>query len=235
MCGRFVQERSNAELAELFDAESLVDDPGGHYNLAPTDPAAVVVQRGDRRGLTAYRWGLVPHWAERFSVGARSINARSETIATSSTFRESFARRRCLVPADGFYEWRREEGRRQPFLIRRRDRLPLALAGLWAGWSDLESGEVRRTFSIVTTRANPLIASLHDRMPVVLDSDAWERWLDPDLSDPAELLGLLGPAPDEGLEVFAVAPLVNRVHNNGPALIEPQPEALDVQVSAALA
>src|SRR5947208_12465887 len=162
MCGRFVQERSNAELAELFEADDLVDDPGGRYNLAPTDPAAVVVQRGERRALTTYRWGLVPHWAKRFADGTRAINARAETLATSPTFRDSFARRRCLVPADAFCEWRREEGRRLPFLVRRRDRLPMAFAGLWAGWRDPESDEVRRTFSIVTTRANSTVSVLHD-------------------------------------------------------------------------
>jgi putative SOS response-associated peptidase YedK len=233
MCGRFVQERSNAELAELFDAEALVDDPGGRYNLAPTDPAAIVVQRGQRRGLTDYRWGLVPHWANGLTGGARAINARAETISSSPTFRDSFARHRCLVPADGFYEWRREGGRRRPFLIRRPDRLPLALAGLWAGWPDPESGEVRRTFSIVTTRANPVVAQLHDRMPVALPPASWARWLDPGLQDPEELQVLLEPSADD-LELFPVASLVNNVRNNGPALIEPLGVPIAEQLSARL-
>ena len=235
MCGRFVQERSNAELAELFQAEDLVDDPGGRYNLAPTDPAAVVVQRGERRGLTVYRWGLVPHWAKGFDGGARAINARAETLADSPTFRDAFARRRCLVPADAFYEWRREDGRRLPFVIRRRDRLPMAFAGLWAGWHDPESGEVRRTFSIVTTRSNAAVAELHDRMPVVLAPGAWVRWLDPGLADVGELVGFLEPSPPEELELFAVAPLVNSVRNNGPDLIQPMSNAAPRQTSAGLA
>src|SRR6266516_1586710 len=144
MCGRFVQERSHTELAGIFGAEPLTDDPGGRFNVAPTDPASVVVEGDDRRALTTYRWGLVPHWATDASGAARMINARSETLASSSAFRDSLVRKRCLVPAGGFYEWRREERRPQPFYIRRPNSEPLAFAGLWSGWHDPDSGEVRR-------------------------------------------------------------------------------------------
>ena len=218
MCGRFTQERPATELAEIFGAEPLVDDPGGHYNVAPTDEALVVVQRDDRRAVTAYRWGLIPHWATEAKVGARMINARAETITASPAFRGAFERKRCLVPVDSFYEWKREGTVRQPYRIVRRDGRPLALAGLWAGWRDPAGDVIRRTFSIVTTTPNAAIADLHDRMPVVIDADAWDRWLDPGPADRGELLGLLVPS-DAELEVYPVERLVNDVRRDGPELI----------------
>ncbi len=136
MCGRFTQERPASELAEIFGAEPLVDDPGAHYNVAPTDEALVVVQREERRAITAYRWGLIPHWAKEARVGSRMFNARAETITASPAFRDAFVRKRCLVPVDSFYEWKREGTVRQPYRIVRSDGRPLALAGLWAGWKD---------------------------------------------------------------------------------------------------
>jgi putative SOS response-associated peptidase YedK len=221
MCGRFAQQRPTAELAVLFDAEPLVDDPGGHFNLAPTDPAAVVVERGDRRAITTYRWGLLPFWATDPRGAARRINARAETVATSPAFADSFRRRRCIVPADGFYEWQRDGSVRRPFYIRRRDGGPLALAGLWSGWRDPATDTVRRTFAIVTTTPNEPIARLHDRMPVVLEPGAWKLWLDPDLADVGELHGLLRPSPGDAIEIVPVRPLVNDVRNDGPELIVP--------------
>jgi putative SOS response-associated peptidase YedK len=221
MCGRFTQQRPTAELAELFAAEPLVDDPGGHFNLAPTDPAAVVVERGDRRALTTYVWGLLPHWEKDPRSAARRINARSETVATSPAFSDSLRKRRCIVPADGFYEWQRDGAARRPFFIRRVDRAPLALAGLWSGWRDPLTDTVRRTFTILTTTPNAPIARLHDRMPVVLEPADWSLWLDPTLTDVGELQGLLRPASDEPFEVLAVRSLVNNVRNNGPELIAP--------------
>jgi putative SOS response-associated peptidase YedK len=221
MCGRFAQQRPTAELAALFEAEPLIDDPGGHFNLAPTDPAAVVVERGDRRALTSYAWGLIPPWETDPRRAARRINARAETVASSSAFRDSFRRRRCLVPADGFYEWQRDGSVRRPFYIHRRDGAPLALAGLWSGWRDPASDTVRRTFTIVTTTPNDAIAGLHDRMPVILAPADWALWLDPALQDVGELHGLLAPSPGEPLEIVAVGQLVNNVRNNGPELIRP--------------
>jgi putative SOS response-associated peptidase YedK len=221
MCGRFTQQRPTSELAEIFDAENLADDPGGHYNVAPTDEAAVVVQRDDRRAVVSYRWGLVPHWSADASGAAGRINARAETVAVTPAFRDSFLRRRCLVPVDSFYEWRREEGVRQPYRIVRSDGSPLILAGLWSGWRDPADGLVRRTFTIVTTRANEQIAELHDRMPVVLGPDAWQRWLDPRSTDPGELHAMLIPAEDTPLDVYPVVRLVSNVRNDGPELIAP--------------
>ena len=223
MCGRFTQQRPTAELAALFDAEPLTDDPGGHFNLAPTDPAAVVVERGGRRAITTYAWGLIQPWATDSRRAAAQINARAETVATSGAYRDSFRRRRCIVPADGFYEWQRDGSARRPHLIRRKDDLPMALAGLWSGWRDPATDLVRRTFTIVTTTPNDRIAALHDRMPVILDPADWALWLDPTLDDVGELQGLLRPAPVDPLEIVAVSTLVNNVRNDGPELILPIP------------
>ena len=225
MCGRFTQQRPSAELAALFDAEPIHDDPGGHFNVAPTDHATVVVERAERRALTSYSWGLIPSWAKDPRIASRLFNARAETVATSAAFRASFRARRCIVPVDGFYEWRRDGSRRQPFLVRRTDGAPLALAGLWSAWHDPATAVVRRTFTILTTTPNELMATLHDRMPVILEPDAWARWLDTRLADVGELQGLLGPAPVGPLEVYPVRPLVNNVRNDGPELVLPDPRS----------
>ncbi|HET9614323.1 MAG TPA: SOS response-associated peptidase, partial [Candidatus Limnocylindrales bacterium] len=134
MCGRFSQQRPASELAEIFSAEPLVDELGPRFNVAPTDEAYVVVQRDERRAVVGYRWGLIPHWAESPRVASRMFNARSETIGRSPAFADALRRKRCLVPVDGFYEWQRLAGRRQPYSIARADNGPLALAGLWSGW-----------------------------------------------------------------------------------------------------
>jgi putative SOS response-associated peptidase YedK len=220
MCGRFTQERPASEFAEIFAAEPLADDPGGRYNVAPTDEALVVVQREERRALTAYRWGLIPHWAKEAKVGSRMFNARAETLTTSPAFRDALARKRCVVPVDSFYEWKREGTIRQPYRVARRDGRPLALAGLWAGWRDPTTDTVRRTFTIVTTTPNLAVSDLHDRMPVLLTDDAWERWLDPAPGDRGELMGLLSPTDAIDLETYAVVRAVNDVRRDGPELLE---------------
>lgn len=221
MCGRFAQQRPSSELAEIFDADDLADDPGQRYNVAPTDEATVVVQREDRRAVTRYRWGLIPHWAPDRKVAARQINARGERISSSPSFRDAFRKRRCIVPVDSFYEWRRAGGVRQPYRIASVDGRPLALAGLWAGWRDPDTEQVVRTFTIVTTTPNDLVSEIHDRMPVVLADDAWRRWLDPDLPDVAELHGLIAPVRDGLLMTHPVSTRVNNVRNDGPDLLEP--------------
>ena len=221
MCGRFTQERPVSDLAEIFGAEPLVDDEGGHYNVAPTDEALVVVQRDERRAITAYRWGLIPHWATEAKIGSRMFNARAETLASSPAFSRAFQRRRCLVPVDSFYEWKREGTIRQPYRVVRADGKPLVLAGLWAGWRDPSTDAVRRTFAIVTTTPNHALSDLHDRMPVIIPDDAWARWLSPLPSDRGELLGLLEPSDDVTLNVYPVGRLVNDVRQDGPELIEP--------------
>jgi putative SOS response-associated peptidase YedK len=229
MCGRFSQQRPASELAEIFAADPLADDPGPRFNVAPTDEALVVVQREDRRAITAYRWGLIPHWAEAAKVGSRMFNARAETLTRSPAFRDAFRRKRCLVPVDGFYEWHREGTRRQPFAIARADGRPLALAGLWSGWRDPAADRVVRTFTIITTGPNDQMAGLHDRMPVVVPEEAWSRWLDPTLDDPAELHGLFEPSDEVELRIWAVSLLVNNVRNDGPELFEPLAVGAEVE------
>lgn len=220
MCGRFTQQRPTSELAEIFEATDLADDPGGHYNVAPTDAAAVVVQRDDARAIVRFRWGLIPHWADSPRIASRTINARAETVGSMPAFRDALRRRRCLVPVDSFYEWRREGTARQPYGIARADARPLVLAGLWAGWRDEAAGSVRRTFTIITTRASRQVGELHDRMPVVLGPETWDRWLDTRHADLGELHGLLVPSVAP-LEIYPVVPLVNNIRNNGPELLAP--------------
>ena len=220
MCGRFTQQTSSAELASIFEAEDLADDPGERFNVAPTDEASVVVQRDDRRAIARYRWGLIPGWSDDPRIASRTFNARAETVATSPVFRDAFRRRRCLVPVDGFYEWLRDGTRRQPMRIHDPADRPLALAGLWTGRQDPESGQWRRTFTIVTTRPNELMASIHNRMPVILPPEAWARWLDPAPAPPDELRAMLEPRDDLALDAYPVVALVNNVRNDGPALLE---------------
>lgn len=224
MCGRFTQQRPTSEFARIFEAEDLADDPGGHFNVAPTDEAAVVVQKEDRRAVVRYRWGLEPGWMRAGRDGRppqRPFNARAETLATSGLFRDAFRKRRCLVPVDGFYEWLRDGKRRTPMRIHEASDGILALAGLWAGRKDDETGEWVRTFTIVTTRPNELMAGIHDRMPVVVPPDAWEQWLDPTPRDPGELHALLEPSDAIPLAAYAVGTLVNNVRNDGPELTLP--------------
>jgi putative SOS response-associated peptidase YedK len=225
MCGRFAQQRPASELAEIFAAEPLADDPGPRFNVAPTDEALVVVQREDRRAVVAYRWGLIPHWAENAKVGSKMFNARAETLTSSPAFREALVRRRCLIPVDGFYEWKREGTVRQPYLIGRADGLPLTLAGLWAGWRDPSTELVVRSFTIVTSAPNDQMSDLHDRMPVVLQEDGWATWLDA-ATDRSELRALLEPTDDVKLDVRPVSRLVNDVRNDGPELIEARADGL---------
>ena len=214
-----MQERPVSDLAEIFQAEALVDEPGGRYNIAPTDEAIVVVERDDRRALKGYRWGLIPHWAPDARIASRTFNARAESIASMPAFRESFRQKRCLVPVDAFYEWKREDGVRQPYRIFRADGRPLALAGLWAGWKNPDTGEVRRTFTIVTSTPDAAVAELHNRMPVIVPDEAWGRWLDPRPTEPGELRALLEPTDEVALEIAPASRLVNDVRNDGPQLL----------------
>jgi putative SOS response-associated peptidase YedK len=223
------QQRPTSELAEIFEAEDRIDLPGGRFNLAPTDDAAVVVQRDDHRALTAYRWGLIPHWSDSPNTGNRMFNARSETLDRNPAFRYAFSKRRCLVPADAYYEWRRAGKVRQPYAIVRPDGSPIALAGLWAGWKDDDTGEVIRSFTVITTSANTMMAPVHDRMPVMIPETRWDDWLDPGRLEGealAELKGLLVPSDEGWLAMYPVSRRVNDVRNDGPDLVEPIPDEL---------
>ena len=215
-----------SELAQIFDAElseseaETLYELGPRYNVAPTQPIPVIVQRDDGRAFEMHRWGIVPSWSTSMaSAGARYINARGETVATSPVFRNSFLHRRCVIPADGFYEWRRDGKRKVPFLIHTPADAPLAFCGLWAPWKNPADGLWLLSAAVVTTTANATVRELHNRMPVILDEEAWRLWLDPDLRDEGLLASLLVPAADELLELRPVSPLVNNANNEGVGLL----------------
>lgn len=217
MCGRYILTVSGEVLARLFGLDE-VPELVPRYNIAPTQRVPVVRAVGGRRRLDSLRWGLVPHWAAEPSVGHRLVNARAETAATKPSFRSAFRSRRCLVPANGFYEWQATPSGKQPWLIRLSGGRPFAMAGLWERWSggdgDLE------TFTILTTSPNEVVAPLHGRMPVILPPEAWERWLDPEYRAPEALQALLGPFPAAEMEAHPVSRLVNDPANDSPACLE---------------
>lgn len=192
------------------------------WNVAPTDVVYAVAAHERRRMLVTFRWGLVPFWAKERKIASRLINARAETVEEKPAFAESFRRRRCLIPADGFYEWQRHtDGSRTPYFVHRVDGAPMAFAGLWASWRDRErDGERLLTCTIVTTEASTGIAMIHERMPVVLEPEVWADWLDQDTT-PAALRHLLIPARPELLALRQVDAQVNNVRNNHSGLLEP--------------
>ncbi len=246
MCGRYVSVSSPALLAERFDVtESRLQDLEPSYNVAPRADVPVIAERPNKSGerrervLDVVRWGLVPFWAKDPKIGDRMINARADRILTSNAFKRPFELRRCIVPADGFYEWEKLEpekakttapapkgrsgARKQPWFIRRRDGEPLAFAGLWETWRDRSEGDDAvplRTCVIITGEPNELVAPIHDRMPVMLPESAWSTWLDVDNHDTAKLHELLVPLPAGDLEKWPVSTLVNKADNNGPELLE---------------
>jgi len=221
MCGRYTLSAKGDELGLLFDLQEVPELPL-RYNIAPTQEAAVVrVERpGEPRRLGLLRWGLIPYWAEDAKIGNRMINARSEGVAEKPAFRWSFRKQRCLIPTDGFYEWTKVVGGKQPYLIRRKDGKPFAFAGLWARWQDAEKGPLD-SFTILTTEANELIRPLHDRMPVILEPKDFDLWLDPAMEDRDRLQPLLVPADPGAMETFPVSRAVNSPANDAPGCIEP--------------
>ncbi|BBL81025.1 SOS response-associated protein YedK [Rubrobacter xylanophilus DSM 9941] len=218
MCGRYTLATPVGRVAEQFGAEGPLPEIPPSYNVAPGRGVAAVVQEGGRRRLEVLRWGLVPPWAEDPRVGDRMINARAETAASKPSFRRAFRERRCLIPADGFYEWRRLDGGKQPYYVRRRDRAPFAFAGLWEVWRG-EEGELR-SCTILTTRANRLLSEIHDRMPVIVPRDLYGLWLEAE-GEREELDAVLRPYPEEELEAYPVSRLVNSPANDDPRCIEP--------------
>lgn len=223
MCGRFVAAADPDGIARLFVVDERKDaDVPPSWNVAPTDPVRAVVEHDHKRLLVAFRWGLVPHWASDERKAATLINARVETVAEKAAFRDAFPRRRCLIPADGFYEWTTDDaGRKQPHLLYRPDGTPLAFAGLWSVWHPPEPDrEPLRTCTIITTAAAGPAAELHDRMPLVLPPTAWDAWLDRDERDVPALEALLAEA-DAALVYHPVSPEVNTPRNNHPGLVTP--------------
>jgi putative SOS response-associated peptidase YedK len=218
MCGRFAAQLPPEFIRRLFRADGELPNIAANWNVAPTDPAMVIRLDPDtrQRSLDVLRWGLVPYFTKDLKKAQRPVNARAETVASSSMFRAALAKRRCIVPADAFYEWKTIADAKQPYAIARIDGAPLAFAGLWEGWRD-PSGEVLRTFTILTTAANDEMAQVHARMPVILEEEDWRAWLGEVDRDP---LALLRPAATGLLRVWPVSRAVNSVRNNGPALLK---------------
>jgi putative SOS response-associated peptidase YedK len=226
-----VQVSSPTILAERFQVETVrVTEKEPDYNVTPrADVPVVAVSRGERT-LDLVRWGLVPSWAKDLSIGDKLINARADTVASKPAYKRAFVKRRCIIPADGFYEWKARpapEGVKkkvkQPYFIRRRDGEPLAFAGLWEIWHDPNIGDDApriRSCVIITTNANDVLEPIHNRMPVVLPESEWDRWLDPEFNDVDALQKLLVPAPSDEFEAWEVTTLVNKPANNGPELLE---------------
>jgi putative SOS response-associated peptidase YedK len=245
MCGRYASIKAPADLADEFRAvDATQGTKQADYNVAPTKQIVAVVERHPRdaegtadpdrteRTLRMLRWGLVPSWAKDPKAGARMINARAESAATKPAFRKALSARRCLIPADGWYEWQRGPEHKQPYYTHYPDGSSLALAGLWEFWKPKDDPEGKYpdgliTATVLTTAAVGVLAQVHDRMPLVLPPDAWDAWLDPDVGKDDEAIGrlLVPPAPElvSRLEVRPVAPTVNSVRNNGPELIEELP------------
>jgi putative SOS response-associated peptidase YedK len=251
MCGRYASARKRIELLEEFSVQrDAVTEPlQPDYNVAPTKAVYAVVERampvdessadpeladaaaaeGEPvlRELRVMRWGLVPFWAKDPKIGSRMINARAETVADKPAFRRAFVKRRCLLPADGYYEWQAQPDKaKQPVYISPKDGRSLAFAGLYELWRDRAVASEDPdawlwTTTIITTSAADDLGVIHDRMPMIIDQDRWADWLDPAIGDPADLRGLLLPAATSGLQVHPVSTLVNAVRNNGPQLIRP--------------
>jgi putative SOS response-associated peptidase YedK len=218
MCGRFAAQLPPELIARLFATMGDLPNLGPNWNVAPTQAALVVrrhPQTGERR-LDALSWGLVPHFTKDLKTARRPINARAETAASSGMFRGALAARRCIVPADAFYEWKTVGGAKQPYAIARQDGAPMALAGLWEGWRSPD-GETLRSFTILTTSANTTMAALHERMPVILEPADWPAWLGETAADPA---AMLRPAADNVLRLWPVSRAVNNVRNNSPDLLD---------------
>jgi putative SOS response-associated peptidase YedK len=227
MCGRMTLRTPGKIVAQefgLFD----VPDLRPRYNVAPGQPVAVVRQRPGGRELAFLRWGLIPAWPDDPSIGDHLANARSETAATKPSFGQAYHSRRCLVLADGFYEWQRTDGRKQPYYVRRLDGRPFGLAGLWERWE--KGDEPVETCTILTTDANELMQSIHERMPVIIPPEQYGVWLDPRFPDQRRLAELLRPAPSPGMKAYPVGTIVNDPQHDVPACVEPlkdRPNYLD--------
>ena len=225
MCGRYVLKSSPQRLREVFGIEgpdtAHSETWRPRYNLAPQQDAPVVRCLEGQRRLDLLRWGLMPAWAKDPALGNRLINARSETVADKPAFRSAFKSRRCIVPADGFYEWQQQPAGKQPFYIHRQDGELLAMAGLWEQWTS-PSGEQVPTFSILTMAANAWMQPLHERMPVILEGDALDAWLDP-ATQPSQLQALFRPLPLDALAAYPVTRAMGNVRHDHPDNLDPLP------------
>lgn len=226
MCGRFTLRTPTKTLASLFDGLRF-PELRPRYNIAPTQDVVCVRQSAEGNNETAMlRWGLVPFWSKDIKIGARMINARSETVATKPAFRAAYKSRRCLVLADGFYEWKKVGKEKQPFYITLADNGPFCMAGLWESWQEKKTDNSKQadpveSCTVLTTSANRMMSPLHDRMPVILPQEQYEFWLDVEFKDRDRLEGLLVPCPDDQLQTRPVSKLVNKASNDDPECIAP--------------
>jgi putative SOS response-associated peptidase YedK len=227
MCGRFTLTDPDADLAVQFNLPEI-PDMQPRYNIAPTQPVAVVRVAGksQAREMVMLHWGLIPFWAKDPKIGSRMINARAETAAEKPAFRAAFRRRRCLVVADGFYEWQKQNGTKQPFFIRLRDKHPFAFAGLWEHWEGPDDSIIQ-SCTLLTCNPNDFLKAIHNRMPVILDPADYDLWLDPEVEDRDLLQPLLHPYPAQSMDGYPVSRYVNSPDNDSPRCIEPLPDAGD--------
>jgi putative SOS response-associated peptidase YedK len=215
MCGRFRLSRRKQIIEEHFDTADWQDDWSPRYNVAPTQPVPVIRQHPKEpiRQISLMKWGLVPHWARDVSIASSTINAKSETAATKPAFRDPLKFRRCLIPADGFYEWKRNGGSKQPYCFEINDGELFAFAGLWDGWKNPE-GQWVKTCTILTTTPNAVTSAIHDRMPVIVRPDSYDLWLDPGMSDVRAVSELLKPYDARLMRSYPISTRINHVAND---------------------
>ncbi|MBD2446431.1 SOS response-associated peptidase [Nostoc sp. FACHB-152] len=228
MCGRFTLNQPTALLEKVFHIQQI-PDLAAQYNIAPTQIVPTVLQNPTSKQyeFQQLRWGLIPSWAKDAKMGVKLINARAETVAEKPAFRSAFKRRRCLVIADGFYEWQKQQGKKQPFYFRLQDGQPFGFAGLWDIWHSPEGEEIA-SCTIMTTTANKLLAPIHDRMPVILAPEDYDLWLDTQVQTPEKLQSLLDSYPAEAMTAYPVSSLVNSPQHNSPECIIPLSQENDL-------
>jgi len=221
MCGRFTLTVDPAELQEKFGSYTFPKKFSPRFNIAPTQPV-MAIPNDDKFRADFFVWGLIPMWAKDPSIGSRMINARGETLAEKPSFRGSLKYKRCLILADGFYEWKSIESKKTktPYFIHMKDRQPFAFAGLWDSWNSPD-GSLIRSCTIITTEPNELTSLVHDRMPVILHTRDYAKWLDPSPQTPDQLLPLLKPYPADVMDAYPVSTLVNKPQNDLPELVVP--------------
>ncbi|MBN1305808.1 MAG: SOS response-associated peptidase [Anaerolineales bacterium] len=221
MCGRFTLTVDAADLQQAFSDFSFPAVYTARYNIAPTQPV-LAIANDNRNTADFFLWGLIPSWSRDPSIGSRLINARAETLGEKPAFRGSYKYHRCLIPADGFYEWKQQPGaaNKIPYFIHMNDHRPFALAGLWDEWQSPDGSHLK-SCTIITTQPNQLLASIHNRMPVILPAEAYPRWLAPQAHTPDELNALLTPYPADRMAAYPVSTLVNKPANDLPELIQP--------------
>ena len=222
MCGRFVGYRSIRELEAYFPIDKVACKAAENFNVAPSQEILTIVKQKDENWLDKFHWGLVPFWAKDISIGNKMINARAESVAEKPSFRNAFKKRRCLIPADGFYEWKGPKGDKQPMFIALPDKKPFAFAGLWETWNDKDAPDsIYKSCTIITTQASDSLRDIHHRMPAILKPEIYETWLDPANQNVTELNQILKNEIITELTSYPVSREVNSIRRNDPSCIEP--------------